>query len=117
MSVTVVPRDLLREAYDLVLAQWPDVIEPGEKTFHLDNGCNMRRLNEVHDPIEDWAVKADFRSEICEIIGSVEHYVFTSIHNALRNLNSLQKRDLDFDAFVSRFDGHPNFKVTPSAAN
>jgi hypothetical protein len=85
VSVTEVPRSLLREVYDLVLDRWPEVIEPGDKTFHLDNGCNMRRLNEVHFPIEYWFVDTEFPAEIDAIIGSVEHYVFTGIHGALRN--------------------------------
>lgn len=111
--VTSVPISVLREAFDAVLAQWPDVIEPGEKTFHLDGGCNMRALNEVHFPIEDWAVQSDFPAPLDEIIGSVEHYVFQSIHSALRDLTQLKKADLDFSAFTSRFDSHPNFKVAP----
>ncbi|BCA60651.1 hypothetical protein [Sphingomonas sp. HMP6] len=115
MSVTEVQRPLLREAYELVIDRWPDIIEPGAKTFHLDNGCNMRRLNEIHYPIERWFVGADFPAEIDAIIGSVEHYVFTGIHGALRNLTALRKADLDFEAFVSRFDGHPNFKVVSNA--
>jgi hypothetical protein len=109
--VTSVPIAVLREAFDLVLAQWPDVIEPGEKTFHLNGGCNMRTLNDVHFPIENGATQSDFPAPIDDIIGSVEHYVYQSIHNALRDLTQLKKADLDFSAFTSRFDSHPNFKV------
>jgi hypothetical protein len=115
VSVTVVQRKLLREAFDLVLTQWPEVIEPGEKTFHLGGGCNMRQLNEIHDPIESWVCKADFRADLDEIIASVEHYVCVCIHSALRDLISLRKTDLDFEAFASRFDGHPGFKVIDHA--
>jgi hypothetical protein len=117
VSVTVVPRKLLQETFDLVLTQWPELIEPGEKTFHLGGGCNMRNLNEIRDPIESWVCKADFRADVDEIIGSVEHYVCVCIQSALRDLISLRKADLDFEAFVSRFDGHPNFKVRPNAPN
>jgi hypothetical protein len=117
VSVAVVPRKLLREAFDLVLAQWPNVIEPGEKSFHLGGGCNMRQLNEIHDPIENWVCKTNFSADLDEIIGSVEHYVCVCIHSALRDLISLQKTDLDFEAFVSRFDGHPGFKVINNAPN
>jgi hypothetical protein len=117
VSVTAVPRSLVREAFDLVLSRWPDVIEPGEKTFHLGGGCNMRRLNEIHDPIDEWSCKSDFDPDIGQVIGSVEHYVFVSIHSALRDLTQLRKSDLDFDSFVSRFDGHPNFKVIEYAPN
>jgi hypothetical protein len=109
--VTSVPISVLRDAFDLVLTQWPDVIEPGEKTFHLNGGCNMRALNEVHFPIEDWAIQSDFPAPLDDIIGSVEHYVRQSIHSALRDLTRLKKADLDFLAFTSRFDSHPNFKV------
>lgn len=113
--VTLVPVALLREAFSLVLAKWPDVIEPGEKTFHLNGGCNMRGLNEAHFAIKEWAVQSDFPAEIDEIIGSVEHYVHQSIHSALRDLTRLRKIDLDFSAFSSRFDSHPNFKVISDA--
>lgn len=114
-EVLEVVRPVLREAYDLVLAQWPEVIVPGDKTFHLNNGCNMRTLNSTHFPIEEWAIQTSFREEIDQIIGSVEFYVFQAIHAALKNLTSLRKADLDFEAFVSRFDGHPNYKVVSQA--
>jgi hypothetical protein len=77
----------------------------------------MRQLNEIHDPIENWVCKADFSADVDEIIGSVEHYLFVCIHSALRDLTSLRKSDLDFEAFASRFGGHPNFKVIDHAPN
>ena len=111
MTLTDVPVDKLREAFNLVLAQWPAEITPGEKTFHLGGGCNMRELNRVHQAVEDWAISAELDGLIDEIIGSVEHYVYTTIHAALQNLTLLRVQDIDFDAFCSRFDGHPNFRV------
>jgi hypothetical protein len=108
-----VNRILLRRAYDLVLDQWPEVIEPGEKSFHLGGGCNMRALNATHSPIDDWAAKGEFDDEIDTIIGSAKHYVYKAIHSALRNLTRLRKADLDFEAFASLFDGHPDYKVVP----
>ncbi len=115
-KVLEVVRPVLREAYDLVLAQWPEIIVAGDKTFHLNDGCNMRTLNDTHFPIEDWATQTAFREEIDQIIGSVEWCVFQAIHGALQNLTSLRKADLDFEAFVSRFDGHPNYRVVSEIA-
>lgn len=109
--VCVVSRSLLREAYDLVLAEWPDVIEPGDKTFHLNGGCQMRAFNDTYFPIHEWACHADFSPEIDEIIGSVDFFVHQAMQSALRDLTRLRKADLDFEAFVSRFDSHPNFRV------
>lgn len=109
--VLTVPRPLLREAFDRILAEWPEVIVPGEKTFHLGGGCNMRALNETQGAVEDWVGETDFNSDLKPIISSVEFYVFQSIHSALRDLTRLRKEDLDFEAFASRFDGHPDFKV------
>lgn len=111
MDVLDVSRSLLRDTYEKVLAKWPEVITPGAKTFHLGGGCNMRALNEIHSPIDDWSVSADFEDGVDEIISSVEHYLFVCIHDALRNLTQLRKADVDFEAFASRFDGHPNFRV------
>ncbi len=111
MTVSDVHRSLLREAYDMVLARWPDVIVPGTKTFHLGGGCNMRALNEIHEPIDDWAASEDFEGGVEEIISTVEHYLAVCIHDALRNLTQLRKADVDFEAFASRFDGHPSFRV------
>lgn len=111
MTPTDVPVDKLREAFTLVLAQWPPEIIPGEKTFQLGGGCNMRELNKIHQAVEDWAISADFDELLGEIIGSAEHYVYSCIHSALQNLSVLRVRDFDFDAFCSRFDGHPNFRV------
>ncbi|ATQ43731.1 hypothetical protein [Caulobacter mirabilis] len=111
MPVHQVDRDLLRRAYDLVLAQWPEIIVPGDKTFHIGGGCNMRTLNEVREPIEDWVLGTDFPPELDAIIGSVEHYVSTCIHGALKHLTKLRKSDLDFEAFVSWFDSHPGYRV------
>lgn len=71
----------------------------------------MRALNATHLPIEDWAVQEDFGDGVSEIISSVEHYLSVCIHDALRNLTVLRKADIDFEAFASRFDGHPNFRV------
>ncbi|QDH34192.1 hypothetical protein [Porphyrobacter sp. YT40] len=114
MTITDVPLDKLREAFDLVLAQWPAEITPGEKTFHLGGSCNMRELNRVHQAVEDWSISADFDGLLDEIIGPAEHYVHTCIHSALQNLTVLRVQDLDFEAFCSRFDGHPNFRVIRS---
>jgi hypothetical protein len=114
-GVRNVPRSQLRKAYELVLARWPDRIEAGDKTFHLGSSCNMRGLNETHRPIEAWATASDFEPEVDEIVGSVEHYVFATIHDALKNLTIVRKADLDFEAFASRFDSHPNFRVIPDA--
>lgn len=102
----------LREAFDLVVAQWPLEVTPGEKTFHLGGGCNMRELNRLHEAVEDWVFAAKFQGVLGEILSSVEHYIFTCIHGALKNLTILRVQDLDFDAFCSRFDGHPNYRVT-----
>ena len=115
--VRSVDRSLLREAYDLVLSQWPAVVLPGEKTYHLNGGCNMRAFNETHFRIEDWATRTNYRPEVDEIIGTVEHYVSQAIHSALRDLTCLRKADLDFEAFVSRFDSHTNFKVVGDPAS
>ena len=114
-NLTNVPRSLLRKVYGLVLDRWPDVIEPDEKTFHINGGCNMRGLNEIHFPIEAWATEQEFEPEVDEIISSVEHYVFATLHDALKNLTVVRKSDLDFEAFASRFDSHPNFRVIPDA--
>ena len=48
MNVLDVPESTLREVFDTVLSRWPSEITPGNKTFHINGGCNMRRLNEVH---------------------------------------------------------------------
>lgn len=114
-NLTDVPKSQLRKVYDLVLDRWPDAIEPGKKTFHINGGCNMRRLNEIHAPIEKWAIEEDFELQVDQIIGSVEHYVFATFHDALKNLTVVRKSDLDFEAFASRFDSHPNFRVIPDA--
>ena len=111
MTVLDVSRSLLREAYDLVLARWPEVILPGVKTFHLGGACNMRGLNETHEPIDAWALQSDVDGPIGGIISAVEHYLYTCIHDALRNMTCLEKADIDFEAFVSRFDGHPGYRV------
>ena len=111
MKPTDVPVDKLREAFELVIAQWPPEITPGEKTFHLGGCCNMRELNRVRQAVKDWAISADAEGLLDEILGSVEHYVGTCIHAALQNLTILRVQDLDFDAFCSRFDGHPNYRV------
>lgn len=71
----------------------------------------MRMLNETHGPIEDWSVHGHFEDGVGEIISSVDHYLFVCIHDALRNLAQLRKADIDFEAFASRFDGHPSFRV------
>ena len=83
MTPTDVPVDKLREAFDLVLAQWTPEITLGEKTFHLGGGCNMRELNRIHQAVEDWAITADVDGLLEEIIGPVEHYVYSTIHAAL----------------------------------
>lgn len=111
MLVLDVPRSVLREAFDLVVAQWPDEIFSGAKSFHIGGGCNMRDLNETHGPIEEWAISGEFDGMLDQVIGSAEHYVHSTIHAALQNLTVLRVRDLDFEAFASRFDGHPNFRV------
>ncbi|RSV52949.1 hypothetical protein CA233_00835 [Sphingomonas sp. ABOLD] len=71
----------------------------------------MREYNEIHSRIEDWAEKSDFDGILDDIIGSVQHYVSSTIHDALRNLTVLRPSDLDFEAFASRFDSHPNYRV------
>ena len=111
MDLVDVPEAALRQAFELVLAQWPPEVVPGAKTFHLGSGCNMRELNNIHAQIEDWATTGDFDGLLDDIIGSVEHYVYTTIHDALRNLTVLRIQDLDFEAFCSRFDSHPNYRV------
>lgn len=115
--LTEVNRSQVCAAYELILKQWPDVIEPGDKSFHIDGGCNMRNLNIIHDKIEDWASDTDFAPDLDEIIGSLEWSVFQTVHSALKNLNRLHKSDIDFEAVLSRFDGHPNYKVIPHAKN
>ncbi len=112
-AMTQVRITLLREAFDLVLAQWPDVILPGDKSFHLGGGCNMRTLNETHAPIEAWLMASQFKDELDTIMPATEHYLFTSIHSALRDLTKISKVDIDFDAFASRFDSSPHFRVVP----
>ena len=77
----------------------------------------MRQLNEIHDPISSWVCEADFRPDIEAIISSSEWSIFQTIHGALKNLKSLNKVDIDFEAVLSRFDSHPNFKVIPDAPN
>lgn len=111
MAVLDVPEDILRQAFEMILAQWPAEIRPGAKTFHINGGCNMRGLNEVHGPVEDWANNGEFTGMLDELIGSAEHYFFASVHEALKNLTVLRIRDLDFDAFCSRFDSHPSYRV------
>ena len=44
MPVLDVPDYVLRQAFDLVVAQWPVEIRPGSKSFHINGGCNMREL-------------------------------------------------------------------------
>ncbi len=117
MMLTEVDNSQVRAAYELILAEWPDIIEPGEKSFHIDGGCNMRKLNETHDQIENWASETEFAPELDEIIGSLEWSVFQTVHSALQNLSILRKLDIDFEAVLSRFDGHPNYKVNPDAKN
>lgn len=111
MAVLEVHEDVLRQAFNMVLAQWPTEIRPGLKTFHINGGTNMRNLNEVHEPVEDWVNSTDLPAKIDDIIGSVEHYVFATIHDALKNLTVLHTKDVDFEAFCSRFDSHPSFRV------
>ncbi|GAA0736140.1 MULTISPECIES: hypothetical protein [Sphingomonas] len=111
MDVLDVPRSTLWEAFNLVIAQWPAEVRPGAKSFHINGGCNMREYNEIHSRIEDWAEKSDFDGILDDIIGSVQHYVSSTIHDALRNLTVLRPSDLDFEAFASRFDSHPNYRV------
>lgn len=114
MAVTDVSLADLQAAFDLVLAQWPAEIVPGAKTFHLGGGCNMRALNEAHVGVERWSTSVELSGITDEIFGSVEHYVFTTIHDALQNLKVLRTTDLDFESFCSRFDGDPNFRIIRS---
>lgn len=74
----------------------------------------MRDLNEVHSRVEEWVSGSNFDGLIGDVIGSVDHYVFATIHDALKNLAILRVGDLDFEAFVSRFDSHPNYRVLRS---
>ncbi|MBU0556447.1 MAG: hypothetical protein KKD64_02800 [Alphaproteobacteria bacterium] len=111
MNVLDVPRSTLCEAFNLVIAQWPAEVRPGAKSFHINGGCNMREYNEVRSGIEDWATTSHFTGMLDDIIGSVEHYVSATIHDALKNLTILRPSDLDFEAFASRFDSHPNYRV------
>jgi hypothetical protein len=111
VPVLDVPDYVLRQAFDLVVAQWPVEIRPGSKSFHINGGCNMRELNEAHDRVEEWVSEASFEGVLDDVIGSAEHYVYATIHNALQNLTVLRTSDLDFDAFASRFDSHPNYRV------
>lgn len=114
MRVLDVPRSVLREAFDVVVAQWPDEITPGVKSFHIGGGCNMRDLNEAHSRVEEWVSSSHFEGMLDQVIGPAEHYVYAAIHGALQNLTVLKTSDLDFEAFASRFDGHPNYRVVES---
>lgn len=111
MAVLAVPEDILRQAFDMIVAQYPAEVWPGTKTFHINGGCNMRGLNEVHGRVEDWANNGKFIGMLDDVIGSAEHYFFACVHDALRNLTVLRIGDLDFEAFCSRFDSHPNYRV------
>jgi uncharacterized protein YciU (UPF0263 family) len=117
MSLLQASRSTVEKAYDIIMERYPETIEPGEKTFHLGDACNMRNLNEVHDEVEDWLENADFPEPVDQIISSLEWSIYQTIHSALKNLKSLNKADIDFEAVLSRFDSHPNFKVISDAQN
>ncbi|RYE67528.1 MAG: hypothetical protein EOO81_10360, partial [Oxalobacteraceae bacterium] len=102
---------MLHEAFDIVVALWPDEITPGVKSFHIGGGCNMRDLSEAHSRVEAWMSASHFEGVLDQVIGSAEHCLYTAIHAALQNLTVLKTSDLDFEAFASRFDGHPNYRV------
>lgn len=110
-SVTEVPVSLLRRAYEIVLEQWPTDIRPGTKTFHINGGCNMRALNEAHAPVEDWLCEAEFDASLDEVVSYAELCLFQTIHSALKNLTYLNKADIDYEAFKSRFDSSEVYQV------
>jgi hypothetical protein len=103
-STTEVQSSLLRQAYDMVLNQWPAEIKPGPKTFHINGGCNMRTLNEAHAVVEDWLSVTHFNASLESIISHVELCLFQTIHSALKNLTVMKKTDIDYEAFKSRFE-------------
>lgn len=111
MRVVEVPLEVLRAAFDTVVAQWPTEVTPGAKTFHVNGGCNMRELNEVHSRVEEALDALHFDGLVDDVVGSAEHYVYSTIHDALKNLTLLRTSDLDFEAFASRFDSNPNYCV------